>query len=79
MIDTYGLWKFSLKVKSLLALHSIKGNSKYTGFRHQEILSEQSCIGLVQFCSIGLKIKLTAKLMFDFVQLLNLIELKSFD
>ena len=36
--------------------------------------SEQNRIGLVRFCSIGSKIELTAKKMFDFVRLLIPIE-----
>ena len=41
--------------------HSIKADSDYTpSFWRQEIPSEQNCIGLVRFCSIGSKIELTA-------------------
>ena len=51
----------------------------FTSFRRQEIPPDQNCIGLVRFCSIGSKIELTAKQMFEVVRLPNPVEHQSFD
>ena len=50
----------------------------FTSFRRQEILSDQNCIGLIRFCSIG-SIGLKIELHFDFVRLPSPIEHQSFD